>query len=123
MLDKAFNKYFLAFFYIPDQYKTQEMYRKIISDNPFSMRYVPDQCKTQQMCDKAFDDSLAALKFVTEWVFVIYILTILTLVTLIMIKFILILLFMKNLWLGIMNLKNAKHLKVASDTKLPLAVK
>ena len=47
---KAFNKCFLVLFYILDQYKTQEMYEKVISD--FSKRYVPDQYKTQRMCAK-----------------------------------------------------------------------
>ena len=37
---------FLRFSYIPDQYKTQEMYNRIISDDPFSIRYVSDQYKT-----------------------------------------------------------------------------
>ena len=71
MCDKAFNKYFLAFLYISDQYKTPEMCKWIIYDNSFSIRYVPDQYKTQQMCGKAVDDSLGALKFVKKWVFVI----------------------------------------------------
>ena len=52
---------------MPDQYKTQEMYYRIISDDTFSIRYVPDQYKTQQMCDKAADHCLAALKFVRDW--------------------------------------------------------
>ena len=65
--DKGFNKSFLAFFYIPDQYKTQEVCSSIIPDDPFSLRHVLDQYKTQKMCDKAVDDCLAALKFVPDW--------------------------------------------------------
>ena len=61
------NKCFLAysFFYISDQYKTQEMCDRIISDDPFSIRCVPSQYKTQQMCDKAI--YVAALKCVPDW--------------------------------------------------------
>ena len=66
MCDKAFNKFFLHFFYIPDQYKTQEMLDWITSDDPFSIRYVPDRYKTHQICDKAVNDFLAALKFVPD---------------------------------------------------------
>ena len=47
MCDKAFNKCFLAFFYIPVRYKTQELCDGITSEDPFSIRYVPDQYKTQ----------------------------------------------------------------------------
>ena len=49
MCDKALNNFFFFFFcifFIPDQYKTQEMCDRIISEDPFSIRYVPDQYKT-----------------------------------------------------------------------------
>ena len=52
-------------FYVPDQYKNQEMCDRIISD-PFSTTYVLDQYKSQQICDKAVDDCLASLKFVPD---------------------------------------------------------
>ena len=65
MCNKAFNKSFFKFFYIPDQYKTQKMFDRIISNEPFSIRYVPDQYKTKQICDKAVDDCLTALKWVS----------------------------------------------------------
>ena len=39
----------------------------IISDDPFSLRYIPDQYRTQQMYDKAGYDCLAALQFVSDW--------------------------------------------------------
>ena len=48
--NKAFNKRFLAFIYIPDQYKTQEMcciFDRVISQDSFSIRYVPVQYMTQ----------------------------------------------------------------------------
>ena len=62
MCDKAFNKCFHALLNIPDWYKTQEMFDRIISNDPF---YVPNQYK--QMCDKAVDDCVTPLKFVPDW--------------------------------------------------------
>ena len=67
MCAKSLNKYFFAFIYTPDWYKTQETCKSVISEDPFSIRYVPDQYKTQRMCDKAADYWLAALKFLLEW--------------------------------------------------------
>ena len=112
---------------------------KVVSEDPFLIIYCPDEYKTQGMCDKAADDSLAVLKlisdwlgllytqmkiystltkilailnfFVMKWVFLIEILIILTLTILIMMKMILILLLLSDFWLGILNLKNAMHLK------------
>ena len=43
------------------------MYAKIISDDSFSLKYVPDQYKTEQMFDKAIDDFLPTLNFVPDW--------------------------------------------------------
>ena len=42
--------------FMSDQYKSQEICGRIISDYPFSLRYDPDQYSTQQMCDRAVDD-------------------------------------------------------------------
>ena len=47
-LKKAFNKSFIAFIYIPDQYKTQKMCDRIIYEDAFLIGYAPDQYKTQQ---------------------------------------------------------------------------
>ena len=52
--------------FMSDQYKSQEICGRIISDYPFLLRYDPDQYSTQQMCDRAVDDWLAALKFVPD---------------------------------------------------------
>ena len=43
------------------------MCNSIISEDPFSLSYVPDQYKTEQMFDKAVDNCLAALEFVPDW--------------------------------------------------------
>ena len=56
----------LHFFYIPDYYKTQEMYDRFISDDPFSLRYIPEKYETQQMFDETVDDFLPTLNFVFD---------------------------------------------------------
>ena len=64
MCDKAFNKCFIVFNDILDQYKTQKMCHSFISEDPFAINSTN---KTQQMCHKAVDDCLVALKFVPDW--------------------------------------------------------
>ena len=51
---------------VPDQYKTQEMCDKIVSEDPFKLKYCHNRYKTQEMCNKAVDDFLPALKFVSD---------------------------------------------------------
>ena len=58
---------FFVFDSIPDQYKTQEMCDRVVSEDPFLIVYCPDKYKTQRMCDEAVDDSLVALKLVPDW--------------------------------------------------------
>ena len=58
------------------------------------------------MCDEAVDDSLAALKLIPDW-FV----TSKMIKKLFTILLFLILLFLSDFWLGILNLKNAKNIK------------
>ena len=43
MFDKAANKCFLLFIYIPVRYKTQEMCGRVIFDNAFMLVYCPDK--------------------------------------------------------------------------------
>ena len=67
MCDKAVNRCFLAFIYILDRYKTQEICDRVISEDPFMLVYCPDRYKTQRMCGEAVDDYLAALKPIPDW--------------------------------------------------------
>ena len=67
MIRLLINLFFFAFFFIPDQYKTQKICNSIISDDPFSIIYIPDRYKTQQLSNKAVDNCLTALKFVPNW--------------------------------------------------------
>ena len=125
----------LHFFYIPDHYKTQEMYDRFISGDPFSLRYIPEKYETQQMFDETVDDFLPTLNFVFDWfvtskmikklftalyadeniqILVMFCLIIMKWVYLTIINLtgmILVLLFMSDFWLGILNLKNAKYLE------------
>ena len=63
MCVKAVNKYFLAFIYVPNQNKTQEMCDRAISENPFMLVYCHDRYDTQRMCDVC----LVSLQFVPDW--------------------------------------------------------
>ena len=42
-------------FYVPDQYKTQEMYNEAVEKSPEALGFVSDQYKTQEMCNKAVE--------------------------------------------------------------------
>ena len=59
---------FSCIFCITDLYKTQEICDRITFEDPFSIRYVREQYKTQQMYDEAVDYCLAVLKFVPDWI-------------------------------------------------------
>ena len=41
--------------YVPDQYKTQQMYYKAILENSGTLKSVPDCCKNQEMCNRALE--------------------------------------------------------------------
>ena len=111
------------------------MYDRFISDDPFSLRYIPEKYETQQMFDETVDDFLPTLNFVFDWfvtskmikklftalyadeniqILVMFCLIIMKWVYLTIINLtgmILVLLFMSDFWLGILNLKNAKYLE------------
>ena len=46
MCDKAVNRCFLVFPYIPDSCKTQEMRDRAIYEDPFMLVYCPNRYKT-----------------------------------------------------------------------------
>ena len=50
-----------------DQYKTQKLCGKIVSDDSFELKHCYDRYKTHVMCNKAVDDFPPALKFVPDW--------------------------------------------------------
>ena len=54
-------------YYVQDQYKTQEIGEKVVSNDSFMLKHSPDRFKTQETCDKAAYDFLPTLKFVPDW--------------------------------------------------------
>ena len=51
MCDKAVNKFFFVFDFIPDQYNIQEMCDTAVSNDPFLIVYCPDKYKTQSFTE------------------------------------------------------------------------
>ena len=120
MCDKAINVFFV--FDSTDRYKTQVMCDRVVSRDSFLIVYCSGKYKTKRMCEIAAVTSKMIKKlstvlyadentWVNKWVFLyIKILIILTLINILM-KMILIPLFFSDFWLGILNLKIAKHSK------------
>ena len=52
---------------VPDWYKTQEMWDKLVSKESFMLKSCLYKHKTEDICDKAVDACLPALKFVPDW--------------------------------------------------------
>ena len=50
------NNFFFVFDSIPDLYKTQEMFDRVVSKHPFLIVYFPDKCITQRICNESGDD-------------------------------------------------------------------
>ena len=63
--DEAVNRWFFVFL-DSDCCKTQKLYDRVVSEDPFLIVYSPDKQKTQKMCNKAVDCSLAALKYIPD---------------------------------------------------------
>ena len=139
---------FFLFDYIPDWYKTQELCDRAGSDIPILIVHFPVKYVTQKMCDKTVDISLGILKIIPNWfvtkkwlknslllftqikgylrykTILMKILAMLYLnVVIILMKMILILIFWSDFRLGILNLKNLRHLKVTSARKLFFVIK
>ena len=69
MCDKAVNRCFLTFTYIPDRYETREMWDRTIPKDYFMLVYCPDEHKTQKTSDGAVDVCLVVLKLIPDWFF------------------------------------------------------
>ena len=46
MCDKAVDKCPFVFDSVSNQYKTQEIFEKMVSEDPFNLKYCHDRCKT-----------------------------------------------------------------------------
>ena len=51
MCDKAVNSCFLVFDSVSDQYKTQEVYDRVVFEDLVLIVYCPNRYKHQRMCD------------------------------------------------------------------------
>ena len=58
---------FLVPDFVSSQSKSQEMFLRVVSEDPFLIVYYPDRYKTQRMCDEAVNGSIAALRFLSDW--------------------------------------------------------
>ena len=67
MCDKASDKFHFVFHSVSNQYKTQGIFDKIVSDDLFKLKHCHDRYKIQEMGNKVIDDCLLALKFVHDW--------------------------------------------------------
>ena len=69
MCDEAADRCIFVFEFdsTPDQYKTQEICDRVVSEDRFLIVYCSDTDKTQRMCDQAADYSLAPLKLILDW--------------------------------------------------------
>ena len=52
--------------YSPDQYKTQEMCKKVVLERSFMLHFVPDQYKIQEICARAAELQPYVLAFVPD---------------------------------------------------------
>ena len=67
MCGKAADTCPFVFHFFSEQYKTQEMYHKVVSKESFMLKYCLDWYKSQTICDKAVDAFLLTLNFVPDW--------------------------------------------------------
>ena len=94
------------FYSDPHRYITKELCNKVLSEDSFMLKYCPDKCKTHKMCDKAVNSCLLAIEFVPDW-FVTNKMTERLDSTLFYDGCIILL----SLWINIININNAKHVK------------
>ena len=66
LCDKVVNIFFCSWFYSLSV-ETQEIYDRVISEDPFLIVYCPDKYKIQRICDKAVDDSPATFRLISDW--------------------------------------------------------
>ena len=53
--------------FVPNQYKTSEMYKKAVDEVPYALEFIPDQYKIAEMCNEAVHIDPDTLKFVPDW--------------------------------------------------------
>ena len=63
MRKNAVKRLLLVIKYVPDGYKTQEIYDKVILENGVALMFVSNCYKNQQICNKAVDGYDHVLEF------------------------------------------------------------
>ena len=53
--------------FVPDHFKTQEMYNEIMRTMPDAFHCIPDHFKSQAICDQAVKEDSSSLQFVPDW--------------------------------------------------------
>ena len=108
--------------YCPDKYITQKMCNKPVGDSLASMKLITDWFVASKMIKRLFtalyadenilyyDEDSDNVAFIEMGILNIDINNIIIIVIVTLIKMILIILFLSDFWVGILNLKNAKHL-------------
>ena len=61
MCKNAVKKLLFVIRYVRDQYKTQEIYDKVIAENGGMLKFVPDCYINEQLCNKAVGSYTYAL--------------------------------------------------------------
>ena len=67
MCDEVADYYPSTIQFVPECYKSQEMFNKFVNTCFFLSDSVPERYKAQKLCDESADDCLTALKFVPDW--------------------------------------------------------
>ena len=125
--------YILFKSYCPDKYKTQKLCEKAVDDCLAASKFILDWFVTSKMFKKldhvlrANDDILFNNKVFDKVTFIanqkhIFAVDLEKKILIILfMKMILIPLFISDFWLGLINLKHAKHLKKISEELMPIA--
>ena len=66
MSKNAVKRLLLVIRYVPDGYKTQEIYDKVILENGVALMFVSNCYKNQQICNKAVDGYDHVLEFAPD---------------------------------------------------------
>ena len=135
--DEAVDTCPFVFASVPDRYITQELWDKVFSEDPFMLKYWHDKYKTQKCVIKLLilifvtsnmteklDSAIFSDDYIVFGDLVTFFLN--DLITLILMKIILVIVIQKvliilGLWIGIINLNNAKHLKKKDEKLMPVA--
>ena len=67
MCNQTVNNYADALEYVPECFKTQDIYDKAVDNYPSAIQCVPECFKTQEMFDKAVDTCTVVFHSVLYW--------------------------------------------------------